>query len=58
MLTQLVILLVIALVAWVIWKYVLGAFIKDGQIMNIIGIIIGLILLIYALKMFNILPGL
>ncbi len=54
MITHLITLLVVALVAWIVWKYVLGAFIKDAQVMNVIGIIIGLILLLYALRLFGI----
>lgn len=54
MITALITLLIVALVAWVVWKYVLGAFISDGQVMNIIGIILGLALLMYALKLFHI----
>lgn len=53
MITSLITLLVVALVLWLIW-YLAGIFIKDGTAMKIIGIILGLILLLYALRLFHI----
>lgn len=51
MLTSLITLLVLALVLWLVY-YIVGMFIK-GQPLTIIGIILGLILLIFALKQFG-----
>jgi hypothetical protein len=51
MLTSLITLLIVGLVLLVIYM-VVGWFIQ-GRILQIIGIILGLVFLIYALKMFN-----
>lgn len=53
MITSLITLLIVALVLYVIW-YLASLFIKDGTIMKIIGIILGLVLLLYGLKLFHI----
>lgn len=53
MITALITLLVAALVLWIIW-YIVGLFIKDGTIMRIIGIVLGLLLLLYALRLFGV----
>ncbi|MFZ0710302.1 MAG: hypothetical protein WAM53_09710 [Terrimicrobiaceae bacterium] len=52
MITTLISLLIAGLVLYVIY-FVVGMFIK-GQLLNIIGIILGLVFLLYALRMFNI----
>ena len=52
MITTLISLLVAGLVLYVIY-YVVGMFIK-GQLLNIIGIVLGLLFLLYALRAFNI----
>ena len=51
MLTTLLTLLIVGLVLVVIY-YVAGMFL-GGNILNIVGIILGLVFLIYALKAFN-----
>ncbi len=51
MITTLITLLIAALVLYVIY-YVVGIFIK-GQPLKIIGIILGLIFLLYALRAFH-----
>jgi len=53
MLDHLIRVLVAALVAWILF-YVVSLFVKDGTIMKIVGIIIGLILLLYGLKEFGV----
>lgn len=53
MITSLITLLIVALVLCIVW-YVVGIFIKDGTIMRIIGIIMGLVLLLYGLRLFKI----
>ncbi len=52
MITTLISLLIAGLVLYVIY-FVVGMFIK-GQLLNIIGIILGLVFLLYALRMFNV----
>lgn len=52
MITTLLTLLIAGLVLYVIY-YVAGMFIK-GQMLNIIGIILGLIFLLYALRAFGV----
>jgi hypothetical protein len=52
MITTLISLLIAGLVLYVIY-YVVGMFIK-GQLLNIIGIVLGLLFLLYALRAFNI----
>ena len=52
MITTLISLLIAGLVLYVIY-YVVGMFIK-GQLLNIIGIILGLVFLLYALRTFNV----
>ena len=52
MITTLISLLIAGLVLYVIY-YVVGMFIK-GQLLNIIGIILGLLFLLYALRAFHI----
>jgi hypothetical protein len=52
MISTLVSLLIAGLVLYVIY-YVVGMFIK-GQLLNIIGIVLGLLFLLYALRAFNI----
>jgi hypothetical protein len=51
MITSLITLLITGLVLYVIY-YVVGMFIK-GQLLNIIGIILGLVFLLYALRSFH-----
>ncbi len=51
MLTTLITVLIAALILYVIY-YVVGMFIK-GRPLSIIGIILGIIFLIYALRAFN-----
>lgn len=53
MITTLISLLIAGLILYVIY-YVVGMFIK-GQPLKIIGIILGLVFLLYALRVFNIL---
>jgi hypothetical protein len=53
MIQSLIILLIIALILYLIW-WIVGKFIA-GTPHQIIGIVLGLILLLYALKMFGIL---
>ena len=53
MLTTLISLLISGLVLYVIY-YVVGMFIK-GQLLNIIGVILGLVFLLYALRAFHVL---
>jgi putative effector of murein hydrolase LrgA (UPF0299 family) len=56
MLTSLLSILVAALVLFIVF-YIVGIFVKDETIMKIVGIILGLVLLIYSLgqfKMFNV----
>lgn len=53
MITALITLLIVALVAFIIW-YVVGLFISDARIMKVIGLILGLIVLLYGLKLFNV----
>lgn len=53
MITSLVTLLIVVIVAYVVWRYAFGAFIKDGTVMNLIGLIIGLALLLYAARLFG-----
>lgn len=52
MITTLITLLIAGLILYVIY-YIVGMFIK-GQPLKIIGIILGLIFLLYALRLFNI----
>jgi len=52
MITTLISLLIAGLVLYVIY-YVVGMFIK-GQLLSIIGIVLGLLFLLYALRAFNI----
>ena len=52
MITSLISLLIAALVLYLIY-YLVGMFIK-GQALNIIGIILGLVFLVYALRAFHI----
>jgi hypothetical protein len=52
MISTLITLLIAGLVLYVIY-YVVGMFIK-GQPLNIIGIILGLVFLLYALRSFNV----
>lgn len=52
MITSLITLLIVALVLLVIY-FVVGMFIT-GKPLQVIGIILGLVLLLYALKLFNI----
>lgn len=52
MITTLISLLIAGLVLYVIY-YVVGMFIK-GQMLNIIGIILGLVFLLYVLRAFHI----
>jgi hypothetical protein len=54
MIQSLIILLVVALILYLIW-YMVGWFIT-GKPHQVIGIILGLILLLYALKSFGLLP--
>jgi hypothetical protein len=54
MITTLISLLVAGLVLYVIY-YVVGMFIK-GQPLNIIGLALGLLFVLYALREFNIAP--
>ena len=54
MITTLISLLIAGLVLYVIY-YVVGMFIK-GQLLNIIGIVLGLLFLFYTLRTFNIVP--
>jgi hypothetical protein len=57
MITALITLLIVALVMFLVW-WIIGKFIT-GTPHQIIGIILGLILLLYALRLFNVaLPGL
>ena len=56
MIVTLITLLIVALVLFLIW-YLVGLFIKDARIMNIIGIILGLILLLYAMQSLGIFGG-
>ena len=56
MITTLITLLILALVLFLVW-YVVGMFIKDARIMQIIGVILGLILLLYALNALGLLGG-
>jgi len=53
MIQSLIVLLIIALILYLIW-WIVGKFIS-GTPHQIIGIVLGLILLLYALKMFGIL---
>jgi hypothetical protein len=53
MIQSLIILLIIALILYLIW-WIVGKFIT-GTPHQIIGIVLGLILLLYALKMFGVL---
>jgi len=52
MINTLISLVIAGLVLYVIY-YVVGMFIK-GQLLNIIGIVLGLLFLLYALRAFNI----
>ena len=52
MLTSLITLLIVALVLLVVY-YLVGMFIQ-GRPLQIIGIILGLVLLLYALRLFNV----
>lgn len=52
MITTLISLLITGLVLYVIF-YIVGMFIK-GQLLNIIGIILGLVFLLYALRAFHV----
>lgn len=52
MITTLITLLIAGLVLYVIY-YIVGMFIK-GQPLKIIGIILGLVFLLYALRAFNV----
>jgi hypothetical protein len=54
MITTVISLLIAGLVLYVIY-YVVGMFIK-GQLLNIIGLVLGLLFLLYALRAFNIVP--
>ena len=54
MITTLISLLIAGLVLYVIY-YVVGMFIK-GQLLNIIGLVLGLLFLLYALRAFNLVP--
>ncbi len=49
MLESLIVILVAALVGYVIY-FLVGLFIKDGTAMKVIGIIIGLLFLLFALR--------
>lgn len=53
MITALITLLIAALFLYTIW-YLAGIFIKDAVIMKIIGVVLGLIFLLYALRLFHI----
>lgn len=53
MISSLITLLVVALVAVVVW-IVVGTFISDGRIMKLIGLILGLLVLLYGLRLFHI----
>lgn len=53
MISSLITLLVLALVMFVVWKYILGTFIP-ADINRIVGIIFGLILFLYAMAMFGV----
>ncbi len=53
MITALITLLIVALVCLIIW-YIVGMFIKDSRIMAIIGIILGLVVLLYGLRLFHV----
>jgi len=55
MITILITLLIVALILWLIW-YLVGLFIK-GTAHQVIGIILGLIFLLYALQQIGILGG-
>ena len=52
MITTLITLLIAGLILYIIY-YIVGMFIK-GQPLNIIGIILGLVFLLYALRAFNV----
>jgi uncharacterized membrane protein len=57
MLTSLISLLIVALVLWIIY-FIVGKFIQ-GTPLQIVGIILGLILLLYGLRIFGVaLPNL
>lgn len=53
MLPAVIQLLVIVLVGLIVW-YIVGLFIPDARIMSIVGLIIGLVILLYALTLFNV----
>lgn len=53
MITSLVSLLIAALVLYIVY-YLASLFIKDATVMKIVGIILGLILLLYGLRVFHI----
>lgn len=53
MITTLITLLIAVLVGLIVW-YVIGLFIADGRIRQVLGLIIGLLILLYALRLFNI----
>ena len=55
MIQALIYLLILALILYLIW-FIVGKFIT-GTPHQIIGIILGLILLLYALSLFNLIPG-
>jgi len=55
MISAIITLLILALILYLVW-YVIGMFIK-GQPHQIIGIILGLILLLYALNLLGLLGG-
>lgn len=49
MIEALLTILVAALVGYIVF-YLVGLFIKDGNVMKIIGIVIGLLVLLFALR--------
>ncbi len=52
MITPLITLLICALVLYVIY-YLVSLFISDATVLKIVGIILGLALLLYALRLFH-----
>jgi len=48
MIEALISILIVALVLFVVW-WAVGLLVKNGTIMNVIGIVLGLVLLLYAL---------
>lgn len=51
MITSLITFLIVAIVACIVF-YVITMFIADGRIQKLIGLILGLIVLLYGLKLF------